>query len=78
MIKEKISRLDNQLERSHNISLLFEAVLPDGYMIDNGTLTEHDSEYKKFFNFYPPDLLKAHDDLYGDILTDFFKNKEDK
>ncbi len=69
--------LDDQLERSHNISLLYSARLPNGYEIDNGGRMEHDVGYIRWFKEMPSDLLKAHRRLYGDVLENFFNNQEE-
>ena len=70
--------LSNQLERSHNISLLFAAKLPEGYVIDNNGRQEHEAGYMKWFTNVPSDLLNAHRKLYGDVLQNIFNNQEEK
>lgn len=65
--------LDDELERCHNISLLFPATVPKDYVIDNKGKKEHDVGYIKWFNCIPEDLLDAHKKLYGDILIEHFK-----
>lgn len=68
--------LSDQLERSHNISLLFSAELEDGFVFDNGTKSEHEVGYLRWFNMMPDDLLAAHQELYGDILEEHFRRGE--
>lgn len=75
-VNESRPWLKNQLERAHNISLLFQCRLPDGFEIDNGKLQEHDAGYAKWFDSIPSDLLKAHKDLYGDIFDKWFSKRE--
>ena len=74
-VNEERKNLKNQLERSHNISVLFECFLPNDYNISNCSKFEHNSGYLKWFNSVPDDLLQAHKDIYGDFLTDWFKNR---
>ena len=65
--------LEDQLERSHNISLLYAAQVTDDYCIDNGEKTEHEAGFLKWFSRVPKDLLLAHQKLYGDILQNHFE-----
>jgi ADP-ribose pyrophosphatase YjhB (NUDIX family) len=67
--------LKNQLERSHNISMLFDCRLPDGFEISNTSLNEHTTGYLKWFDRKPEDLLDAHKSLYGDIIDLFFEGE---
>lgn len=68
--------LEDQLERSHNISLLYEAWLPEGFEIDNQGKTEHKAGYMKWFSEVPDDLLPEHQDLYVDIIRKYLGGKE--
>ncbi len=63
--------LDNRLERSHNISFLYKAWLPDGFEIFNGDKQVHDSGYLQWFDHIPDDLLIAHRELYLDLLQNW-------
>lgn len=74
-VKEERPWLKNQLQRSHNISLLYRCNLPEGYEINNGNLQKTDAGYKKWFGHLPDNLLSAHKELYGDILTEYFNHK---
>ena len=67
--------LNNQLERSHNISILFNCKLPEYYIIKNNTEDEHTSGFLKWFDYAPNDLLEAHKDIYSEFLINWF-NKE--
>jgi colanic acid biosynthesis protein WcaH len=67
--------LENELERSHNISFLFHACLPVGFEISNENLCENDAGYKKWFTATPVDLLEVHKRLYGDILEEWFEKR---
>ena len=75
MIKEERPWLKNQLVRSHNISMLFDCHLPDGFDVRNSSSDEHKVGYLKWFDHSPDDLLKAHKSLYGDIIDLFFKGE---
>lgn len=44
--------LKNELERSHNISLLFECQLLVGYQVINKDVNEHTEGYLKWFDKY--------------------------
>lgn len=72
-VNESRPWLMNELERSHNISLLFQCRLPKEFEIDNDEKQEHEIGYIKWFDSVPPDLLRIHKDLYGDILEKWFK-----
>lgn len=58
--------LDNQLERAHNIALIYSCQVPDDYEIDNGDKAETDEGYLKWFDKFPDDLLECHKQLLGD------------
>lgn len=75
MVTEDRPWLKNQLERSHNISMLFDCRLPDGFKVNNTDADEHMAGYIKWFDQVPPDLLEAHKSLYGDIIDLFFKGE---
>lgn len=74
-VKEERPWLKNQLQRSHNISLLYRCNLPEGYEINNGNLQITDAGYKKWFDYLPDNLLSVHKELYGDILTEYINHK---
>lgn len=76
MAAEERPGLSNQLERCHNISMLFFCRLPEGYKVENSSKAEHTQGYLKWFDHTPSDLLKAHWDLYGDIIDRFFKGEQ--
>lgn len=52
--------LQNQLERAHNIALLYSCKVPEGYIIDNGEKNETDEGYLRWFNRFPDNLLECH------------------
>lgn len=60
--------LENQLERSHNIVLLYECSLPSGFYIDNKQKTCDKEGYLKWFDHIPDNLLECHKIAYLDIL----------
>ncbi len=55
--------LNNQLERAHNIALIYTCHVPDDYVIDNGARTETDEGYLKWFDKFPDNLLECHKPL---------------
>lgn len=75
MVKECRPWLRNQLERSHNISMLFNCWLPDGFEIKNCFDDEHTPGYLRWFDYKPEKLLEAHKTLYGDIIDQFFEGE---
>lgn len=48
-------------ERSHFISLVYDCRLPEGFVINNHDLVEHDAGYLKWFKSFPDDMLKVHE-----------------
>lgn len=76
ILKHARPRLKNQLERSHNISILFNCTLPKEYAIHNLQNDEHSAGFLKWFDHVPEDLLEAHKDIYEEYLLAWFKNKE--
>lgn len=70
-VKENIIRthrdgLQNQLERAHNIALIYSCWVPEDYVIDNGDKAETDEGYLKWFDKFPRELLKCHKPLLED------------
>ena len=76
MVNEDRPWLTDQLYRSHNISFLYLASVPNGYEIENKNEIEHTAGYMKWFTSYPEDLLPCHQDLYGDILEKYLTQEE--
>ncbi len=64
--------LENQLERSHGISFLYECRLPDGYNMPD----EYKGTRFSWFNSIPDNLLDVHKRLYGDYLQKWFQLEE--
>jgi ADP-ribose pyrophosphatase YjhB (NUDIX family) len=60
--------LNNQLERAHNIALLYKCFLPDDYVIDNSGITEYQNGFLKWFDSIPDNILECHLKAYGDTL----------
>lgn len=60
IIYQRREGIQNQLERAHNIALLYRCHLPDGYMIDNGDRKETDEGYLRWFDKFPKNLLECH------------------
>lgn len=75
MVSKDRPWLTNQLERCHNISMLFFCRLPEGYEVKNKENDEHTSGYLKWFDHIPADLLEAHKELYGDLIYSFFEGE---
>jgi hypothetical protein len=50
--------------------------LPEDYEIGNENLQITDAGYKKWFDYLPDNSLKAHKELYVDILTEYFNHKK--
>lgn len=70
--------LKNQLERSHNTSVMFNCTMPQRYVIDNGSLGEHDEGYLKWSDHVPDDLLLCQKELYGTLLDNWFKQRVER
>ena len=66
VMREYREGLQNQLERAHNIALLYSCKVPDDYVIDNGDKTEQDEGYLRWFDKFPDNLLKCHQMLRND------------
>lgn len=72
IISENRPMLQNQLERSHNILILYHCELPVGFEIRNNSSDEHSSGYLKWFDRIPDDFLNVHKMIYGEIMESFF------
>lgn len=66
IITEYRKGLQNQLERAHNIALLFSCRVPDEYVIDNGDKSEYDEGFLRWFDKFPENLLECHKPLMND------------
>ena len=69
IILQHRAEVRNRLERSHNVSFLYDCRLPEGYRAPErcgGTAL-------RWFESMPENLLDAHRRQYGDILERFFK-----
>lgn len=58
--------LRNQLERAHNIALLYNCKVPNGFEIDNSGREEQDEGYLRWFDKFPDNLLDCHKPLLKD------------
>lgn len=67
--------LKNQLERTHNTSILFDCKVLENFTIDNGKLQPGNEGFIKWFDSVPADLLQCHKELYGDVLNNWFREK---
>lgn len=73
IIREHREGLDNQLERAHNIALLYKCRVPDGYVIDNKGKSESEEGYLRWFGKFQEDLLECHHSLRDyDMLKKWF------
>ena len=57
--------LNNQLERAHNIALIYRCRVPSDYIIDNSGRSESDEGFLRWFDKIPDNLLECH--KTGDI-----------
>lgn len=60
IIREHRDGLKNQLERAHNIALLYKCKIPEGFVIDNKGEHENEEGYLHWFDRFPEDLLECH------------------
>lgn len=58
--------LENQMERAHNIALLYNCRVSDSYTIDNSGKTKLDVGYLEWFDKFPDNLLECHKHLLTD------------
>lgn len=58
--------LQNQLERAHNIALLYSCRVPEAYTIDNGDKAKDEEGYLRWFDKFPDNLLECHQMLKND------------
>ena len=61
----------NKLERSHNVSFLYDCRLPEGYTAPDSC----GGTRLRWFDALPPDLLECHVRQYGNILEAFFRGE---
>ncbi len=67
--------LNNQLERAHNIALLYKCRVSDDYIIDNADRNENDEGFLRWFDIFPDDLLECHKALRNfEQLKKWFPN----
>ena len=63
IICQRREGLCNQLERAHNIALLYGCRVPEGYEIDNKGRSETNEGFLRWFNKFPSTLLDCHKPL---------------
>ena len=61
--------------RGHFISLLYRCSVSDDYEINNGSLSEHDNGYLKWFD-YEPDNLVDGQSCYKRFISEYMKWKD--
>ena len=66
IIRKKRENLKNQLERAHNIALLYYCRVPKGFIIDNGDKVETDEGFLRWFDKFPENILDCHKFLLKD------------
>lgn len=60
IIHEHRDGLKNQLERAHNIALVYSCRVSDDYVINNRDKAETDEGYLRWFDKFPENLLDCH------------------
>ena len=63
IIRDYREGLENQLERAHNIALMFKCRLPDGFVIDNKGKIENEEGFLRWFATFPDNILDCHKPL---------------
>ena len=69
---EKRDWLEYELERSNNMSMLYDCRLPEGFEIKPQGREVLPGNLK-WFDHYPENLLKCHEKLYGVVLESIFR-----
>ena len=73
IITEERAKLRNQLERAHNIALLYKCYVPEEFVIDNQGREENDEGYLCWFDKFPENLLDCHKPLKNyEALREWF------
>ena len=67
VIRRRNENLPHPRERGHNVAILFQCYLPDGYQIDNSGRSEDDNGYLKWFDHLPEDFLEIQH-VFDDVL----------
>ena len=67
IMRKERPKLKNQLERAHNIALLYKCRVPNGYVIDNNGRSENDEGYLRWFDKFPEDILECHKSLKNSV-----------
>ncbi len=75
VIRGRNPEQEHPCERGHNVAILFKCRLPKGYRIRNGSLTEMDDGYLKWFDTLPDDFMKIQE-VYADVLSAWKQKKE--
>lgn len=73
IVQKNRNGLSNQLERAHNIVLLYRCSVPGDYVINNGEKKICESGYLKWFDTIPDTILECHLQAYGDTLEKWEK-----
>ena len=68
IIEKRQRPIENQNERAHFITLVYQCLVDDSYQINNGNLTEEDAGYIKWFDTLPDDLLSIQS-CYHEIMN---------
>ncbi len=73
IIREERSGLKNQLERAHNIAILYKCRVPKDFLINNNERSENEEGYLRWFDKFPDDILECHKPLKNyDVLKEWF------
>ncbi|WP_049945437.1 NUDIX domain-containing protein [Butyrivibrio sp. AC2005] len=75
-VKDRFAENTN-LQRTHNICMLFECKLPEGYSIDgfNAGKTEKDQGYLRWFDYLPEDFLDVQVPLYKEFIERWLESQ---
>ena len=76
VIRGPNTKLPHRRERGHNVAILFRCSLPEGFQIQNGSRTEMDNGYLKWFEALPKDFLPIQH-VFDDILEPWRRKNDE-
>lgn len=76
VIRGPNSQLPHRRERGHNVAILFRCSLPEDFQIHNGSRTEKDNGYLKWFEALPKDFLPIQH-VFDDILEPWRRKSDE-
>lgn len=77
VIRGPNSRLLHPRERGHNVAMLFRCALPEDFQIENGSRTERDNGYLKWFDTLPEDFLSIQH-VFDDVLEPWRRKNNER